>query len=106
MAQRKTTTKKKKILYQRHANRANATIQKWVTAGNPNIVHFNALLNAEKTLISGRNGYDKVEKYYLSSIIYAKRGGFIHDAALAAERLADFFLNCIGDKEKARLRCL
>mmetsp|Transcript_12853 Transcript_12853/g.18977 ORF Transcript_12853/g.18977 Transcript_12853/m.18977 type:complete len:125 (-) Transcript_12853:49-423(-) len=70
---------------------------------NPNVLHYVSLLNAEKAALNQKkNQDDDVRKLYNDAISMSARGGYVHDAALAQERFADYLLCCVGDFHEAR----
>ena len=73
-----------------------------VKTGNPNVRHYELILDAEWAALTGQN--DVSEKKYQAAVISAARGGYLHDACLASERLGNFELNIIKDKEEATYR--
>ena len=88
---------RRKGKYKRHGLKARAAIKSWVKQGNPNVVHHLALLDAEYYAIKGK--LDEATKRYHDSVVTASRGGFIHDAALANERYADFCIDVLVSEE-------
>jgi ribosomal protein L17 len=67
-------------------------VQAWVARGDPNIRHLVYLLDA--AYLSTRNGKDdEVKRMCDKSIAVARRGGFVHDAALANELARLYYLN-------------
>ena len=72
----------------------------WIEKGNPNVLHWKKLLDAEAAVYNMK--YKMAEENYYDSIKIASRGGFIHDAALACERYGDLLLKKLKDKESAR----
>jgi hypothetical protein len=63
--------------------------------GNPNVKHYGLLLDAEWTALNG-DKYNAIKKYE-AAILLAGQGGYQQDAALATERLGDFYLRVMGD---------
>jgi hypothetical protein len=94
---RKTNKRK----FKKHAIQVKKTIQSWVDAGNPNVKQHLCLLNAEQAALDGKN--DLARALYGKAVILAARGGFLHDAALASERFADFVLGYDRDEATYRL---
>jgi hypothetical protein len=74
-------------------------IQSWLDMGNPNVKHYGLLLDAEWTAFQG-DKYDAI-KQYEAAIVRAGRGGYQQDAALATERLGEFYLRIMGDRGDA-----
>ena len=91
------TSKNRK--YKKFASKARATIKDWVKKGNPNVRHYEALFDAERAALKKKHG--DAERYYQAAVTMAARGGFVHDAALASERYAEFMLNVISDTDGA-----
>lgn len=89
-----------KSKYARHAKKARATVKAWVKKGNPNVYHQLELLNAERAVLSKRK--DTSDLYYKAARL-ASRGGWIHDAALASERHAEYLIET-GDKGGAIIK--
>ena len=61
-------------------------IKDWSQKGNPNTQHYLLLLRAEKAECKGK--LEQALSFYKEAILRAGRGGYIHDQALANERLA------------------
>jgi hypothetical protein len=78
------------------------TIRKWRTGGNPNVKHYEALLEAELANVDGRK--KAANFWYINAVDLATRGGFLPDAALANERFGAFLLHGMNDKEEATVR--
>ncbi|CAB9514201.1 Transcriptional regulator [Seminavis robusta] len=87
-------TKKKKFL--KLAKKQRAIIKKLAKSGNPNVSHYECILDAESAAISGRA--DKVEELYQKGVVMAARSGFLMDAALGSERCAEFLLSQKNDQ--------
>jgi len=79
-------------------------IKKWANMGNPNVKHYDVLLDAEYYAL--RNDTSMALDRYQAAIVAATEGGFIQDAALASERLAEFHIHVQGDMNEARNRIL
>jgi hypothetical protein len=77
-------------------------IRKWVQLGNPNVKHYDFLLDAEYHALHKKHSI-ALDRYH-SAIVSATDGGFIQDAALASERLAEFHLKVSGDTREAHNR--
>lgn len=93
-------TRKRK--YKSPAEHARKTIQQWADRGNPNINHHLLLLNAEHAALAGKES--EARRLYGSAISTAARGGFIHDAALANERYADYVKESDIEESKYRIQ--
>lgn len=61
-------------------------IKQWIAKGNPNVKHYDALLDAELAAIQGR--WSIARNRYEVAILFAGRQGFVHEQALAHERYA------------------
>jgi hypothetical protein len=94
----KQTGKKK---YLKMAQIFRSKVKNWVVQGNPNVKHYESLLDAEWAAIKGKK-FDAT-KHYEAAILQAARGGFQHDAALATERLAELHFHSteMHDREEA-----
>jgi hypothetical protein len=91
-------TRKKK--YAKMGQRFRMKYKKWLSMGNPNLLHYDALLDAEFMAFKG-NKKNAAIKYYETAIMLAVRGGYQQDAALATERCGAFYLTVMGDRENA-----
>ena len=83
-------TGKKKYL--KIAQLLRAKIQRWQDMGNPTVKHYKSLLDAEAMAIKGKKVSRDVIELYEIAIAQSSRGGYRHDAALASERLGEYFL--------------
>lgn len=92
--------KKKKRKYRKAAAAAKTVVETWLEKGNPNVVHYKALLDAEHFALKGKR--EEARKCYGQALSLATRGGFLHDAAMANECYADFLLTDCGDRDEAR----
>jgi hypothetical protein len=92
-------TGKKKYLKMAQIFRSKA--KNWVVQGNPNVKHYESLLDAEWAPFKGKK-FDAIQ-HFEAAILQAARGGFQHDAAFATERLAEFHFHSteIYDREEA-----
>lgn len=95
-------TGKTNRIYKKCAFQSLSTIQRIAQKGNPNVLHYLSLLDAENAAYHG--DVLKAERNYQSAIMYATRKGFFHDAALANERFGDFYQYIKDDKEEATFR--
>mmetsp|Transcript_9106 Transcript_9106/g.21673 ORF Transcript_9106/g.21673 Transcript_9106/m.21673 type:complete len:492 (+) Transcript_9106:1575-3050(+) len=80
--------KTKQRKYKSHASKIRKTIKKWLKAGNPNVEHYDLLLDAEHAALN--KAHHRAEKLYLEAIELASRMGYLHHAGLFNERYADF----------------
>ena len=90
---------KKNKKYVKRAKQIRAQIKTWVKKGNPNVQHYEALMEAEYAALTGKSSLAELQ--YQSAVTIAARGGFVHDAAMASERYADFKLRDQSDKQDA-----
>lgn len=91
-----------KRLYKKHAKKVHKTIQSWVQKGNPNVKHYNLLLNAESAALDRK--LDAAERFYRDAMVSAARQGYVNESALASERYGEFLLYERNDPEEARYR--
>jgi DNA uptake protein ComE-like DNA-binding protein len=76
--------KTKKQKFKKDAKKLHSTIKSWVKKGNPNVIHCDRLLDAERATLGGKS--NAALEHCQSAASLAARGGFVHDAALANER--------------------
>jgi hypothetical protein len=100
-AARQTTTRRRRK-YVKLGQLYRSKIKKWLDMGNPNVKHYESLLDAEFLALRGKNA--AAMKQYEVSIVLAARGGYQHDAALASERLGEFHLTVMKDRNEAAYR--
>jgi len=93
--------KKKRRHYMAQAKLIRKEFTKSLKNKNPNVLHYVILLKAEQAALKRKRDQENVRKLYNDAITTAARGGYVHDAALAQERFADFLLNEVGDTEGA-----
>ena len=77
-------------------------IKGWVAMGNPNCKYYDMLLEAEFLVYKGQ--HKTAIKQFEAAFMFAARSGYQHDAAFAAQRLGDFYLNVMDDQEEATYR--
>ena len=77
--------------YKRAGKKILATISNWVKKGNPNVLHYEKLFQAELAALNGR--MSDADLYYHKAVGLATQSGFIQDAAIINERCGDFFQN-------------
>eukprot|EP00957_Ditylum_brightwellii_P206729 15349699-Ditylum_brightwellii.AAC.1 len=94
--------KKKRRHYMAQAKLIHKEFTKSLKNKNPNVLHYVILLKAEQAALKRKRDQENVRKLYNDAITTAARGGYVHDAALAQERFADFLLNEVGDTEGAK----
>ena len=90
-------TNKKK--YKKNANRIRRTIDDWIQKGNPNVKHYQCLLNAEQAVLD--EDYEAAQTLYRDAIALAARTGYLQDAGLANERYADFLFKELSNEYEA-----
>jgi len=94
--------KKKKSKYIAEAKRLRKVLVFSLKKGNPNVSHYVSLLNAEHAALKEKKNKEKtVDTLYKDAILSSTRGGYVHDAALAHVRFADFLLSEVGDTQEA-----
>lgn len=93
----KNTTKGKQ--YAKVAQMIRKKIRRWKSLGNPNVDQHVELLDAEWNAFKG--DYAAAAHHYDRCISIAARGGCLHDAAFASERLSEFQLEKIRDRHQA-----
>ena len=76
--------------HHKHARKFRRKVKQWAER-NPNCVFYIILLNAEKAWLSGRRS--AAFELYKNAVTTAGRLGFVHDQALANERLAESYLD-------------
>lgn len=96
-AMARTTNKR---IYTKHAKKVHKTIKSWVRKGNPNVNHYDLLMDAEYAALKGR--LDAADRYYRDAIVSATRRGHIHESAFATERYGEYLLNEGDDSEEAK----
>ena len=94
-AARKTGNKK----YTKLGEILRSKIKKWVQEGNPNVQHYEALLDAES--LAGKGRIVEAKQKFELAIWVSTRGGCQHDAALANERFGEFHMEVVKDKGDA-----
>ncbi|CAB9512812.1 Transcriptional regulator [Seminavis robusta] len=88
----------KKRRYLKHAKKSLALIKKWVRKGNPNLRHYEALLEAELAACQGKS--HMACAHYKIAISLSR--GYIQDTALAHERYGEYMVN--SDTQEAEFR--
>lgn len=88
--------------YAKMGEKLRSKIRKWHQLGNPNVTHYMFFLDAESAAL--KNKIQDAIEHYRMTIRLAGRTGFIHDAALACERMAEFYLRALDDKNEAAYR--
>lgn len=78
-------------------------LKDWANKGNPNVQHYESLLEAELASSSNGKPFVVAAKHYDCAIMLAGRLGLANDCGLAQERFGDHFLRH-GDPEGARFQ--
>ena len=78
-------------IYKRKARKLLKTMEKWIKHGNVNCHDMLLLMRAECESMSRSADLNEVKKLYDAAISSSSRSGYIHNAALACEKVADFF---------------
>ncbi|CAJ1956545.1 unnamed protein product [Cylindrotheca closterium] len=86
----------KKRKYRTNANKIRKTVKQWIKDGNPNVEHYDLLLDAEHAALSSKT-YAKAHKLYQASIESAIKIGHLMHSGLCNERYADFLLHTCSD---------
>lgn len=88
--------------YLSYAKRLSRIIKSWVGKGNPNMIHYDSLLEAELAVVEKRSHFAR--KHYEAAVLLAARKGFVHDHALISERYGEFLYFQLGDRREAEYR--
>ena len=80
--------KSKSSKYKRAAKKVLSTINTWVKNGNPNVIHYEKLFEAELAALNGK--YDNADALYHKALGLSSRSGFLADSAIINERHADY----------------
>jgi hypothetical protein len=96
-------------VWKQRGTRAIAQLKKWLVGGNINCIHMVHLLEAEEEALRyGKDDTGKVLRKFQMALSMASRAGFIHDAALASERTAEYLsvgmASCCSDSSSSRVR--
>jgi len=89
--------------YRARAAKIRKQIKKWWEEGNPNVEHYDLLLDAEHAALNSKR-YDMANNFYKRAIGSACRLGHLHHSALCNERYADFLLHVRKDKTASLYR--
>ncbi|CAB9512558.1 Transcriptional regulator [Seminavis robusta] len=92
---------KKHRPHKQQAKKILKKLKEWVNKGNPNVQHYESLLEAELASCSSRQPLIVASKHYDCAIMLAGRLGLANDYGLAQERFGDHFLRH-GDQDGAR----
>jgi predicted ATPase len=77
--------------YKRLGMKNAKVIHTWMKKGNPNCVHMDSFLDAEKARL--KNNYSLAIKHYEYTIVLTGRRGLLHEQAMASERYADLLFH-------------
>lgn len=91
--------KTRKTKYKKEAMNLFRTIRDWRQKGNPNVLHYESLLDAEAAALQGKK--QDATKKYKDAVLKATRVGMTQDQALANERFGDFLLEVDERSEAA-----
>ena len=84
--------KHRKRKFKSRAKKIRQLIKQWVKDGNPNIEHYDLLLDAENASLS-KAKFDVAGQLYLKAINSAAQLGHLQHSGLCHERFADFLLH-------------
>jgi hypothetical protein len=88
----------------RYGRKILCTFQSWFKQGNPNVKHYEMILTAESARLNNKKSLDAVVvSLYRKGIVCAARNGFVQDAAIASERLADYIMTVKRDDKDAAI---
>lgn len=91
-------TRKRK--YKSEALKVMKQVSKWVNAGDPNVLHYDLMLQAEYAALSKK--YEKADDLYKQAISHAVRNDHLHHAALFHERFAEYRLELRNDRKDGK----
>ena len=86
--------------FKRMGNRMISKIKGWIQQGNPNVVHYGKILDAEWAAVYlGRKSQSRrVVALYRDAISTSLKNGYVQDAALAGERLGLYQINILSEQ--------
>ena len=87
--------------YKRYGMKNASIINSWTKKGNPNCLHMDTLLDAERARV-GKQSHAAI-KAYESAVVLAGKCGMLHEQALASERYADLLVS-LERNDEARQR--
>lgn len=93
---------KKKRVYKKRGIQCLSKMKRWAKLGNPNVIHYKHLLQAELSALNGKHAV--ACKEFETGIKRAARLGFVNDQALANEHYGEFLLGSTGDHNEAAYR--
>lgn len=79
--------------YLKYGKKMLKKIKAWIAKGNPNLNHYESLLDAELAFLKGDAA--AAEKHYSTAVLLSARVGFVHDAGLASERKSELATRCV-----------
>jgi tetratricopeptide (TPR) repeat protein len=91
--------KTKEQRYTKAAKKVKKQVDLWLEKGNINVTHLISFLDAETAALEGKS--DEAARLYVQAISSAASSGFLHNAALASERFADYLLKDLNENEIA-----
>lgn len=94
--------KTKQRKYKTGANKLQLKLEKMQKAGNPNLEHYIAFLEAEKMALAGK--LNEASEQYQQAIKMASANGHLLHEALANERYSDFLSQVQKQQEEASFR--
>ncbi len=92
---RKTKDKR----YTKAAKKVKKQVATWLEKGNINVTHYIPFLDAEEAALEGKP--DEATRLYPLAISSAASSGFLHNAALASERFAEYLLHDLKGNDMA-----
>ncbi|KAL3938434.1 MAG: hypothetical protein SGBAC_006652 [Bacillariaceae sp.] len=93
--------KTNKRVHKKEANRIRKQVANWAKSGNPNVVHFSLLLQAEQETLEKK--HDAANESYRKAITVATKECQLQYIALFHERYADFLLHIRCSKKDSAL---
>lgn len=95
-----TARRTRRRKHRAEAMKVKKQVAKWAKAGDPNIQHYELLLNAEEAVLDKK--FARADALYKKAISNAARIGHIHHAALFHERYAEYRLEIRGDRDDCK----
>ena len=89
----------KEMRYIKAAKKVRKVVAMWLKKGNVNVAHYMPFLEAEEAALEGNS--DEATRLYPRAIALASSSGFLHNAALASERFAEYLLHDLNDSDRA-----
>ncbi|CAJ1932398.1 unnamed protein product [Cylindrotheca closterium] len=94
------TRQLRKRRYRKRAYKIRKVIKQWVEDGNPNVIHYDLLLDAEHASLHKKT-YDEADEFYQKAIKAATELNHPMHQGLFHERYADFLLRIQWNKDGA-----